>query len=161
TLPADETHRERPSSLLAVARDSHPVFHVRQRSGFEGIRRRPLPVSGFSVHSHDEVPQSAVPRTRPSRGSSQLRQRPTAKDTIKGLALIFSRYYSCMSDVETLFQINAEIRDDPNRPSLTREVNVNDVVDVEIALYEADALVDTYMRRATRFSRYLRLPGDV
>jgi hypothetical protein len=58
-----------------------------------------------------------------------------------------------MSDFDTAFQVNAEIRNDPNRPSFTREIQVFDEVDVEIALYEADHQVDEYMEQfRARFS---------
>ena len=58
-----------------------------------------------------------------------------------------------MSDFDTAFQVNAEIRDDPIRPTFAREIHVFDEVDVEIALYEADHQVDEYMEQfRARFS---------
>lgn len=50
-------------------------------------------------------------------------------------------------DVTMFFQVNAEVRDDPNRPTFARQIHVFDEVDCEIALYEADHLVDEYMEK--------------
>jgi hypothetical protein len=56
------------------------------------------------------------------------------------------------TDVTTFFQVNAEVRDDPNRPTFARLIHVFDEVDCEIALYEADNQVDEYMEKfRTRF----------
>jgi len=51
------------------------------------------------------------------------------------------------TDVTTFFQVNAEVRDDPNRPTFARQIHVFDEVDCEIALYEADNQVDEYMEQ--------------
>jgi hypothetical protein len=51
------------------------------------------------------------------------------------------------TDVTTFFQVNAEVRDDPNRPTFARQIHVFDEVDCEIALYEADAQIDAYMEK--------------
>jgi hypothetical protein len=57
------------------------------------------------------------------------------------------------TDVTEILQVNAEIRNDSNRPSLVREIHVFDEVDCEIVLYEADHQVDEYMEKfRTRFS---------
>jgi hypothetical protein len=57
------------------------------------------------------------------------------------------------TDVTTFFQVNAEVRDDPNRPTFARQIHVFDEVDCEIALYEADDQIDKYMEQfRARFS---------
>jgi ribosomal protein S17E len=50
-------------------------------------------------------------------------------------------------DVTMFFQVNAEVRDDPDRPTFARTIRVFDEVDCEIALYEADDIVDKYMEK--------------
>ncbi len=52
-----------------------------------------------------------------------------------------------MSDFDTIFQVNAEIRDDDNRPHFQRKVAVFDEISCEIALFEADNQVDEYMEQ--------------
>ena len=52
-----------------------------------------------------------------------------------------------MSDIDTVFQVNREIRDDPNKPVYTGPVDLQDEVSCELALYEADEITDTYLER--------------
>jgi hypothetical protein len=57
------------------------------------------------------------------------------------------------TDLIEVLQVNAEVRNDPNRPTFAREIQAFDEIDCEIALYEADHLVDEYMEQyRARFS---------
>ncbi len=52
-----------------------------------------------------------------------------------------------MSDFDTVVRVNAEVRDDPKKPVFARQIKAFDEVDCEIALYEADHEIDTYMEQ--------------
>lgn len=52
-----------------------------------------------------------------------------------------------MSDFDEVFRVNKEIREDPNRPSFAGTFDLHDEVSCELALFEADQLVDSYLEQ--------------
>jgi len=57
-----------------------------------------------------------------------------------------------VSDFDEVFRVNKEIREDPNRPYFTGTFDLQDEISCELALFEADQMVDSYLEKfRTRF----------
>lgn len=52
-----------------------------------------------------------------------------------------------MSDFDEVFRVNKEIREDPDRPCFAGTFDLHDEVSCELALFEADQLVDSYLEQ--------------